>query len=85
MIEVNSRRGRLALLDLSNALEDIYMKAVANWEAQNLAATSQKIEAAGKAATGAGFFRALGMGSPRATPPAPDSRCLSPSLANLPS
>ncbi len=54
--EVSSRTARLALIDLSNNLENIYFKLAANWQPSTVSEMAKKIYAAGEAAAGAGFL-----------------------------
>jgi len=53
--DVSSRTARLALIDLSNNLENIYFKLAGNWQPTTITETTKKIYAAGEAATGTGF------------------------------
>ncbi len=54
--DVDSRRSRLALLDLSLALEEIYFKAISSWSPQSIHEMAVKIQAAGQVACGTGFL-----------------------------
>lgn len=56
MPKVNTRRGRLALLDISNALEQIYFTEIAQWETKNTADLMDKVCYTALAAAGAGFI-----------------------------
>ena len=56
LLEVSSRTARLALIDLSNNLENIYFKLAANWQPTTIKNITKKIYAAGEAATGSGFL-----------------------------
>ena len=55
-LTVSSRKARLSLLDLSNALEELYFRDVADWEAANAADLMNKICYTGMAATGTGYL-----------------------------
>lgn len=54
--EVNTRRGRLALLDISNALEQIYFTEIAQWKTANTAELLEKVCYTAQATAGAGFI-----------------------------
>jgi hypothetical protein len=54
--EVQGGKARLALIDISNKLEEIIFKEAAAWETDNVSALLEKICYLGKAATGAGFL-----------------------------
>ncbi len=55
-LTVKNKKGRLALLDISNALEEVYFKDVAEWKAVNAADLMNKICYTGMAAAGTGFL-----------------------------
>ncbi|MEM1120198.1 MAG: PEP/pyruvate-binding domain-containing protein, partial [Bacteroidota bacterium] len=54
--EVGSRSSRLALLDISNDLEDLYFKEVAQWTPKNTAGVMDKICYTAMATAGAGLI-----------------------------
>lgn len=55
-LTIKSKKGRLALLDISNALEEVYFKDVAGWKAANASELMNKICYTGMAAAGTGFI-----------------------------
>jgi hypothetical protein len=55
-LTVKNKKGRLALLDISNALEEVYFKDVAEWKAANASDLMNKICYTGMAAAGTGFL-----------------------------
>jgi Pyruvate phosphate dikinase, AMP/ATP-binding domain len=63
---------RLALLDLSNAMETIYLKTIGQWKATTTEDLAEKINAAGKAAAGTGYIELW------------EWKALAPSLQKLP-
>jgi hypothetical protein len=56
ILTIKSKKARLALLDLSNALEEIFFVAVNQWQPNNVKETTQKIYFTGLAAMGTGFI-----------------------------
>ncbi len=56
IITVKSRKGRLALLDLSNALEEIFFAEISQWQPKNLKESTEKICYSGLAALGTGLI-----------------------------
>jgi len=73
MTSVKSSKSRLALLDLSNDLESIYLKTIPEWKAKSTEEMANKIQSAGKAAAGTGYLELW------------EWETLSSSLAQLPS
>ena len=55
-LTVKSRKARLSMLDISNALEEVYFKDVAEWKAANASDLMNKICYTGMAAAGTGFI-----------------------------
>lgn len=55
-LTVKGKKSRLALLDISNALEEVYFKDIAEWQAANAAELMNKICYTGMAAAGTGFI-----------------------------
>ncbi|NND34886.1 MAG: phosphoenolpyruvate synthase, partial [Saprospiraceae bacterium] len=58
ILTVKSKKGRLALLDLSNALEDIFLRSASSWKTGTLGETMEKICFMGMAAFGTGLIEA---------------------------
>jgi len=56
MVPIGSRKARLALLDLSNALEDIYFTDIQQWPTTTVRAAMDKICCTGMAAMGTGYL-----------------------------
>ncbi|MFK7807004.1 MAG: PEP/pyruvate-binding domain-containing protein [Saprospiraceae bacterium] len=56
MPEVKSRKARLALLDLSIALENIFVRSIGEWKPASITEMADKIFISGKVATGTGFL-----------------------------
>ena len=56
MPETGSASSRLAMLDISNALEEIYFKEIAEWKPKNIAEVMDKVCYSAMATTGAGFI-----------------------------
>ena len=55
ILSIKSRKARLALLDLSNALEEIFFLEINQWQPQSVGETTDKICYTGLAAMGTGF------------------------------
>ena len=55
-LTVKNRKARLALLDISNALEEIFFKEIANWETPTSGDLMNKICYTGEAAAGTGLL-----------------------------
>ncbi|MEZ4687196.1 MAG: hypothetical protein R3B47_14340 [Bacteroidia bacterium] len=53
---IKSAKARLALLDISSILEEIYFTEMAGWKAQNVAGITDKSHGTGMAAMGTGFI-----------------------------
>lgn len=54
--EIKGKKARLALIDLSNALEEIFFRAVNDWEPASLKEGMEKVCYTGQAAMGTGFI-----------------------------